>query len=310
MAELRHKLDAFGLPAVLKIDRSWGGRCVAIVRTAAEAEHAFTRLRAWPGIPRAMKYLLIDRDATLVKHILGGQQNTVSLQKYVEGRPSNAAVACWQGKVLATVLVEVLAFDKPTGPATMVRVVTHAGMSTAIERMVKCLKLSGLCGFDFILQADGGGAQLIELDPRATPTCHLVSAEGQALGVALCGQLRGDTSAAASLTPNLEPLVIGQQGPRRKYPGPYLTAVLRFFHGPFTKLCPVRCPGADLTGSFCTERIDKNWLGKELIMPKKRFGPEQFVKPLWQILAAQFQGPLLLATVVELLSISAPPDAR
>lgn len=190
LEELRDKLAEFGLPAVLKLDETWGGMGVAIVRTAAEAECAFARLRRWPSIPRAFKRLVMRRDAALLRRVLDGRKNVVSLQEYVDGRPANAAVACWKGKVLASVLVEVLESDGPTGPATVVRVIDHPGMSAAVERMVERLKLSGLCGFDFILRTDDASAQLIELNPRATPACRLLTAEGATLSAVLCDQLR------------------------------------------------------------------------------------------------------------------------
>jgi thioesterase domain-containing protein len=197
IVELRDKLNQFGFPAVLKVDETWGGMGVAIVRTAVEAERAFARLRAWPGFARGLKRLLINKDATLLRRVLDSRQNVVSLHKYIDGRPANAAVACWNGKVLAAVLVEVLESDGPTGPATVMRVVAHPGMSTAVERMVEQLRLSGLCGFDFILRAENGEAVLIELNPRATPACRLPTAEGRTLSVALCNQWRDEASAPA-----------------------------------------------------------------------------------------------------------------
>src|SRR5664280_2888667 len=39
--------------------------------------------------------------------------------------------------------------------------------------------------------------------------------------------------------------------------------------------CPVNRP--DLTGLFWTPSVVRKWLGKELVMPKKRFGAEQIV---------------------------------
>jgi hypothetical protein len=204
-----------GLPQVLKIDGSSGGRGVAILRTEAEAGPAFSRLTAWPGWLRATKQLLINRDATFTRRMLSHVPNILSLQRYVEGRLANAAVACWQGKVLAQVLVEVLKTDSPTGPATLVRVVSHAGMAATVEKMVGRLKLSGLCGFDFILNADDGSAQFIELNPRATPTCHLITADGKSLSQVLCAALRGDETAAPPLVPNLGPQILFPRTRRR-----------------------------------------------------------------------------------------------
>jgi hypothetical protein len=220
-SDYRRKLDAFGLPAVLKIDLSWGGNGVAILRTAAEARRAFPRLRDYPGWPRALKRLLRDGDGRLMQQILDGRKNRLSLQRHVEGRRANAAVACWQGEVLAAVLVDVLASDSPTGPATLVRVITDPGISATVEKMVATLKLSGLCGFDFIRPADGGPAQLLELNPRVTPTSHLVTADGKGLAMALCARWRGDSVPPARLAPNFDPVRTFPPGLRRMDKRPF-----------------------------------------------------------------------------------------
>jgi len=237
-ADFWRKLNGFGLPAVLKIDRSWGGNGVAIIRTAAEAERAFTRLRTYPGFPRALKRLIRDGDARLIQQVLAGRKNRLSLQRYIEGRRANAAVACWYGEVLAAVMVEVLASDEPTGPATLVRVVADPSMSAAVKKMVARLKLSGLCGFDFIMPADGGDAELLELNPRVTPTSHLVTADGQLLAMTLCDRWRGVQSATARRAPVREPLFTFPQGRRRARPRPSPVAFLKIFRDGFRKRSP------------------------------------------------------------------------
>ena len=232
------KLNMFGLPSVVKIDLSWGGNGVAIVTTAVEARRAFTRLRDYPGWPRAIKRLLRDGDGRLTQQVLDGRKNRLSLQKYVEGRRANAAVACWQGEVLAAVIVEVLASDRPTGPATLVRVITDPGISTTVERMVARLKLSGLCGFDFIKPADGGTAQLLELNPRVTPTSHLVTADGKGLAMALCARWRGESPPPPRFAPNFDPVCTFPPGPRRTGKRPFAAAFLKAFRTDLPKLKP------------------------------------------------------------------------
>jgi hypothetical protein len=129
------------------------------------------------------------------------------MQRFVPGRPANAAVACWQGKVLASVLVEVLESIGPTGAATVVRVISHPGMSRAVELMVGRLKLSGLCGFDFVLSAEDGTAQLVELNPRATQTSYLIAADGKDLLAQLYTVLQNSLVTPRG-TPCLEPLAL------------------------------------------------------------------------------------------------------
>ena len=98
--------------------------------------------------------------------------------------PADPPILPWLaggGRCLHLFTVEVLASVGPTGPATLVRVISHPGMSRAVELMVERLKLSGLCGFDFILNAEDGTAQLLELNPRATQTSYLIAADGKDL---------------------------------------------------------------------------------------------------------------------------------
>ena len=87
-------------------------------------------------------------------------------------------MACLDGEMLGAVQAEVMQSDGPTGPSTVLRVVEHPEMLAAARAMVKRLRMSGLVGLDFILENGTGRAHLIEVNPRATPTAHLVSAEG------------------------------------------------------------------------------------------------------------------------------------
>jgi len=66
----------------------------------------------------------------------------------------------------------------------VLRVIDNPDMSYAVKSIVSHLELSGLCGLDFILD-DEGRAHLLELNPRATPTSHLVGADGTDLLTAL-----------------------------------------------------------------------------------------------------------------------------
>ncbi len=200
-------LDTIGFPAVLKSDGSWSGKGVAVVNSLKEAERAFRRLSAPPSVLLTLKRLALNRDPTLVVRCLRRTQSVISVQGFVPGRPANAAVACWRGKVLASVLVEVLEAITATGPATIVRVISHPGMSRAVELMVERLQLSGLCGFDFILNVEDGTAQLLELNPRATQTSHLIAADGKDLLAQLHGALQ-NSLATPREAPIREPLAL------------------------------------------------------------------------------------------------------
>ena len=140
----------------------------------------------------------------------------------MNGRAANAAVACWEGEVLAHVCVEVLASQGETGAARVVRVISHPGMSQAVKRMTRALRLSGLCGFDFILDSSDGSAHLIELNPRATQTCHLVSSDGEQLLVSLAAKLQGLHGVDSRRRPECGPIVLFPHGFACDPKDPYL----------------------------------------------------------------------------------------
>jgi hypothetical protein len=71
----------------------------------------------------------------------------------------------------------VVAKSPARGPATVVRVIDHPAMAEAARRMVRRLGLSGFSGFDFII-AETGEPVLLELNPRLTPTSHLLVEDG------------------------------------------------------------------------------------------------------------------------------------
>jgi thioesterase domain-containing protein len=171
-------------PAVLKTDGSWGGRGVMILRTEADGRRAWREMRRHLPLTRALKRLVVERDPWALRARFAGTRPALSIQSYVAGRPANAAVACFQGTALGAVQAEVIESDGPTGPSTVLRLIDNADMTYAVKSIVSNLELSGLCGLDFILD-DDGRAHLLELNPRATPTSHLVAADGTDLLTAL-----------------------------------------------------------------------------------------------------------------------------
>jgi hypothetical protein len=176
-ADLARFFAENGAPAVLKADGSWGGSGVAFAKDVKEAISAFNRLAAPPSVVRVLKRRLMDGETLDAWPWRRRQRRAVSVQAYVPGRPANVAVACWEGVVLAQTTLEAVRTSTPSGPATVVRRIDHPEISQVSRRLVEALGLSGLCGFDFVLDNDGA-AHLIELNARATPTAHLASLEG------------------------------------------------------------------------------------------------------------------------------------
>ena len=164
-------------PAVLKTDGSWGGRGVAILRSEADGRRAWREMQRRPPLARAVKRLVVERDPWALRARFGGARPILSIQSYVVGRPANAAIACYRGTSLGAVQSEVIESDGPTGPSTVLRVIDNPDIAYAVKTVVSNLELSGLCGLDFILD-DDGRAHLLELNPRATPTSHLVAEDG------------------------------------------------------------------------------------------------------------------------------------
>jgi hypothetical protein len=69
--------------------------------------------------------------------------------------------------------------------------------------MVRRLNLSGLQGFDFMLETDTGSAYLIEINPRATQVGHLTLGSGRDLPAALYAAVSGEAvHPAPKLTEN------------------------------------------------------------------------------------------------------------
>lgn len=188
--DLVRRLDDFGFPAVLKTDLSWGGEGVVVVRDVVEAVRAYRRLSNRPSPLVTLKHLVMEQDLHFAADAVQGPAPVVSLQRYVEGRPANAAAACWRGELLSLLCVEAVRTTKAKGHASVVTTLAHPEMHETARRMVRRLGLSGLCGFDFLIDGEGA-AWLLELNPRATPTCHLPGAEGIDPASALCARLGG-----------------------------------------------------------------------------------------------------------------------
>lgn len=191
LQDLRSWVLRMGLPMVLKANGTSGGDGVRVVHTIAEAEEAFRELQAPPLLARAVKRAVMDQDATLIWPSLRRRRATVNAQSFISGHEATSAVACWQGKVLAALHFEVVKKSSSSGPATVLRLIEHPEMSMAAEVMAHKLKLSGVHGFDFMLESGTDDAYLIEINPRATQVCHLSFGPGRDIPAAICSAISG-----------------------------------------------------------------------------------------------------------------------
>ncbi|MGA9508058.1 MAG: ATP-grasp domain-containing protein, partial [Candidatus Sulfotelmatobacter sp.] len=144
-----------------------------------------------PRLLRAVKRALIDHDVTLLGPALQRRRFEMNAQAFVEGREATSAVACWRGKVLAALHFEVIEKRSAAGPATVVRWIENTDIATAAAKMVRRLNLSGVHGFDFMLEEQTGKAYLIEMNPRATQVGHLALGPGRDIPAALYAALSG-----------------------------------------------------------------------------------------------------------------------
>lgn len=199
--DLKKWIAQTDLPMVLKADGSSGGDGVRVVRTFEEAKRALRSLQAPPLLARAAKRALIDRDTTLVWPSLLRRRSIVNAQTFVAGREATTSVACWKGEILATLHFEVINKTVSSGPSTVLRLIDNAEMSAAAEKMARRLNLSGLHGFDFMLETQTGSAYLIEINPRLTQVAHLTLGLGRDIPAALFAALSGrPISPAAKVT--------------------------------------------------------------------------------------------------------------
>jgi hypothetical protein len=172
-ADLRAWFSAHGFPAYLKADATSGGIGVRPVHTYQKAAAAFRSLDAPPRTLRALKRLAIDRDPTLMGPLVRRQRPAISVQRAVAGTEATSAIFCWQGQVLASISVQVLATRYERGPSTIVRRFHNAAMDRAAEVLASRLRLSGFYGLDFVLDEQTGTSWLIEMNSRATQIAHL-----------------------------------------------------------------------------------------------------------------------------------------
>ncbi len=193
-------LAAHGLPAVFKVDGSWGGDGVIVVRTREAAHAAFARLSRPCRLRFALERTVVNRDKYWLAEWRDRSARTVSAQSYIEGRPANAAVFCWQGRVLAGISVEVLQTRYRHGPATIVKQVDRPEMLKAAQTLATRLGMSGFFGLDFMIDQRTEVAQLIELNARPTPLCHLRLGGDRDLVGALVARLSGEAVSPRCVT--------------------------------------------------------------------------------------------------------------
>jgi hypothetical protein len=209
--DMKNLASRFGFPLALKADGTSGGNGVRIARTLEEAGRALRVLQAPPAFARAAKRAIVDHDRTLLRPSLLRHRSVVNAQAFVEGREATSTIFCWKGTVLAALHFEVLEKMHAAGHAAVLRLIDHWEMSVAAEKMARRLNLSGLYGFDFILEAHTDNAYLIEINPRTTQVGHLALGAGRDLPAALYAAVAGDCVPASQKITDAETIALFPQ---------------------------------------------------------------------------------------------------
>jgi hypothetical protein len=193
---------------VLKIDGTWGGDGVVPVASPQQAVEIFPTLSGMRRSAIAWKQFLVNRHP-LARWLWSRRHGSLAtLQKVVAGREATTMFACWEGEVLASVTVEVMAFQRPAGAATVLRLVRNDEIERASRLMAQKLRLSGFHGLDFIIEEGTDAPFLIEMNPRATQLGHLnVNAEGN-LAEVLTARLTNRPTAVSPVSSLIENNVI------------------------------------------------------------------------------------------------------
>ena len=189
-ADIGVAVATLGLPLVMKSDGSWGGMGVIVAHTQEEAETARRKLRHRAGLASAIQSLLLQRDPYRLLPSLNKTPPQIYAQRFVRGRPANVAAVSWHGECLASIQMEALLTRNALGASTVIRTIDRPDMAGAAKTLIRHLRISGFCGFDFMIEDETGDAHLIELNPRATPTSHLALDHGSDLVAALDAKLQ------------------------------------------------------------------------------------------------------------------------
>jgi hypothetical protein len=202
-------------PFVLKVDGSSSGEGTRIVSSRADAHRAFEFLQKPVELVRVVKRMVVNHDLRSVRPKLQGRRAIVSAQEHIVGRDATSLIACWQGKVLGALHFEVLAKQRKLGPASAMRLIDNPEIETFTANIVSKLKLSGLHGFDFLIEQKTGSVYMIEFNPRATQVGHLTLGQGKDLPGALYSAVTGtEPREAPNLTENQTIALFPQESSR------------------------------------------------------------------------------------------------
>ena len=212
LSRLKAWVALHGLPALLKLDGRTGGQDLILLSKRADLANDYLNMKVRQCGMRALWNAIRRGDVETILSEWRDGLPAMSVQSMAPGRPANCAVACWRGEVISFVAVETVRARSTFGVATLVRRVEGGAMRAAAESIVRHLGISGMCGFDFMIDEDSQEATLVEINPRATQINHFPLAPQADLSTALLSALGGRPAAAPPFsTPYETPIALFPQ---------------------------------------------------------------------------------------------------
>jgi hypothetical protein len=201
--DIDSQLDAVTYPILVKGDGSYAGKSVRVVENAIQARKAIREFQMPPHWLTSQRALIARYFPTSIVKWIYRDLPAVCIQEFIVGCAANRAVACWRGEVLAGISVRVHETIYTFGVASLVEIIDSPEMTVTANALVKRLNLSGIVGFDFMLDSENH-AWLIEMNPRVTSVSYLGGSNTN-LSAALFSKVAGI---------DLGPQLAGVQGKR------------------------------------------------------------------------------------------------
>ena len=180
-----------GFPVVLKRSFDSAGNGVFICRNEAEVVATMARLHRSQKLRRRLSLWRAARRGRRMDRRWLPADTSLTVSRFIAGQCATLLAATMAGRMLAALTaVKVESYPDAHGPSSVVRFVRVEAMRRAAAAMLQRWGLTGLVGFDFILDA-AGQAWLLECNPRSTPIAHLGGRAGEDLCAALHAGLTG-----------------------------------------------------------------------------------------------------------------------
>jgi biotin carboxylase len=176
---------AHGFPVVLKLSYASSGKGVAVCRDEKEISATLASLRQEKKTTSRVKFFRERLRGRMMETGWLPGDSSLTVNQFIPGKCATSLTVALEGKMLAALTAEVEhTYLDAHGPASVIRLVRNEEMRSASATMLKHWGLTGMIGFDFMLDAMGQ-AWLIECNPRPTPLAHLGAHVGEDLCVAL-----------------------------------------------------------------------------------------------------------------------------